>query len=75
MRAASRLYPLVIVIYLLRDVLLVLFFNFGHGGRRGDATAFIILFLAYFPLTGILVSLEHGLSDSRYWRPIPWRRR
>jgi hypothetical protein len=52
------LYPLVIVIYLLRDVLVVLFFNFGHGGRRGDATAFIILFLAYFPLTGILVSLE-----------------
>ena len=52
------LYPLAISIYLLRDVLVVLFFNFGHGGRRGDATAFIILFLAYFPLTGILVSLE-----------------
>ena len=52
------LYPLAIAIYLLRDVLVVLFFNFGHGGRRGDATAFIILFLAYFPLTGILVSLE-----------------
>ena len=52
------LYPLAIAIYLLRDVLVVLFFNFGPGGRRGDATAFIILFLAYFPLTGILVSLE-----------------
>jgi hypothetical protein len=52
------LYPLAISIYLLRDVLAVLFFNFGHGGRRGDATAFIILFLAYFPLTGILVSLD-----------------
>jgi hypothetical protein len=52
------LYPLAIVIYLLRDVLVVLFFNFGHGGRRGDATAFTILFLAYFPLTGILVSLK-----------------
>lgn len=51
------LYPLAVAIYLLRDVLLVLYCNFGPGRQRGDATAFIILFAIYGPLAGILSSL------------------
>lgn len=54
-------YPLAVAIYLLRDVLLVLYCNFGPGRQRGDATAFIILFAIYGPLAGILASL--GLSN------------
>jgi hypothetical protein len=53
-------YPLAVAIYLLRDLLLVLYCNFGRGRQRGDATAFILLFVAYGPLTGILSSL--GMS-------------
>jgi hypothetical protein len=55
------LFPLSMSIYLLRDVLLVLLCNFGRDKRRGDATAFIILFVVYVPLTGILSSL--GLTS------------
>jgi len=55
-------YPLAVSIYLLRDVLLVLYCNFGRGRQRGDATAFILLFVAYGPLAGILSTL--GITEA-----------
>ncbi|MEA2779830.1 MAG: hypothetical protein QOK29_1374 [Rhodospirillaceae bacterium] len=57
-RASSiMLFPIAVVLYLLRDVLVVLFFNFGAQRGRADLTAFICLMLVYFPLSGILVTL------------------
>ena len=56
--AGNSLYPLAIVFYLLRDLLLVLYFNFGSRRQRGDATAFICLLLVYFPAMGILLALN-----------------
>jgi hypothetical protein len=52
--------PLVVVLYMLRDVLLVLFFNFGSRRGRGDIMAFICLVLVYFPAYGVLAFLHAG---------------
>jgi hypothetical protein len=48
------LLPVELALYLLRDILIVLFFNFGP--RRGwvDLTVFICLLLAYFPVLWIM---------------------
>ncbi len=51
-------FPLAITLYLLRDALVVLYFNFGPHRQRGDASALIVLFIVYFPLMGILTSLD-----------------
>jgi len=56
--ASLRVLPLAAILYLLRDGLIVLFFNFGSRRARADLTAFICLMLAYFPVAGILVSLR-----------------
>jgi hypothetical protein len=55
--AGLRVLPVALVLYLLRDGLVVLYFNFGKRRGRADLMAFICLLLAYFPLLGILVSL------------------
>ena len=55
--AGLRALPVALVLYLLRDGLVVLYFNFGRQRGRADLMAFICLLLAYFPLLGILVSL------------------
>jgi hypothetical protein len=55
--AGLRALPVALVLYLLRDGLVVLYFNFGKRRGRADLMAFICLLLAYFPLLGILVSL------------------
>ena len=52
-----RAIPVALVLYLLRDGLVVLFFNFGSRRARADLTAFICLLLVYFPVTGILATL------------------
>jgi len=56
--ASFSLFPLAMALYLLRDVLVVLHFNFGPRPARGDAAALICLALAYFPIPGILVGLH-----------------
>jgi len=53
--------PVVVVLYLLRDVLLVLFLNFGSRRGRGDIMAIICLALVYFPAYGVLAFLNAGL--------------
>jgi hypothetical protein len=55
--AGVRVLPVALVLYLLRDGLVVLYFNFGKRRGRADLAAFICLLLGYFPLLGILVSL------------------
>ena len=55
--SSLRAVPLAIVFYLLRDGLIILFFNFGTRRGRADLTAFICLALAYFPVVGILATL------------------
>jgi hypothetical protein len=50
--------PLAITLYLLRDALVVLYFNFGPHRQRGDASALIVLGIVYLPLMGIVTSLE-----------------
>jgi hypothetical protein len=55
--ASLRVLPMAFVLYLLRDGLVVLFFNFGSRRGRADLAAFICLLLAYFPAVGILASL------------------
>jgi hypothetical protein len=55
--ASLRVLPVALVLYLLRDGLVVLFLNFGPRRGRADLAAFIWLLLAYFPVVGILVSL------------------
>jgi hypothetical protein len=55
--AGLRVLPAALVLYLLRDGLVVLYFNFGKRRGRADLAAFICLLLGYFPLLGILVSL------------------
>ncbi len=52
-----RAVPVALTLYLLRDGLVVLFFNFGSRRARADLTAFICLLLVYFPVTGILATL------------------
>jgi hypothetical protein len=52
--------PLVVVLYVLRDVLLVLFLNFGSRRGRADIMAFICLVLVYFPAYGVLATLHAG---------------
>jgi hypothetical protein len=52
-----RALPVALVVYLLRDVLIVLFFNFGGRGGRADMAASICLVLAYFPVVWILALL------------------
>jgi hypothetical protein len=53
--------PLAVAIYLLRDVLLVLYFNFASRRGRADLMASICLLIAYFPAYGVLASLNAGL--------------
>ena len=50
--------PLALVLYLLRDILLVLFFNFGRRGARADLIAIIVLVIAYLPASGVLAMLH-----------------
>jgi hypothetical protein len=50
--------PLALVLYLLRDILLVLFFNFGGRGGRADLIAIIVLVIAYLPASGVLAMLH-----------------
>lgn len=50
--------PLALVLYLLRDILLVLFFNFGRRGGRADMIAIIVLVIAYLPGSGVLAMLH-----------------
>jgi hypothetical protein len=52
--------PFVLVLYVLRDVLLVLFLNFRSRRGRADIMAFIWLTLAYFPAYGVLAYLNVG---------------
>jgi hypothetical protein len=52
-----RALPVALVLYLLRDVFIVLFFNFGSRRGRADLTAFICLALIYFPMSGILATM------------------
>src|SRR5437763_17006666 len=52
-----RILPAALALYLLRDVLIVLFSNFGARGGRADMGAFICLMLAYFPVVWILALL------------------
>jgi len=52
-----RVLPVALVLYLMRDILIVLFFNFGARGGRADMTAFVCLMLAYFPVLWILALL------------------
>ena len=50
--------PVAVVIYLLRDVLVVLFFNFSGRQARADMAAIICLALAYLPGAGVLATLH-----------------
>jgi hypothetical protein len=52
--------PFVLVVYVLRDLLLVLFLNFRSRRGRADIMAFIWLSLAYFPAYGVLAQLNAG---------------
>ncbi len=55
--ASFRVLPVAIVLCLLRDALVVLYFNFGPRRGRADFLAFIYLALAYFPVAGVLLAL------------------
>jgi hypothetical protein len=50
--------PVAVVIYLLRDVLVVLFFNFGSRQGRADMLAIVCLALVYGPGAGVLATLR-----------------
>ena len=54
---AIEILPLALVLYLLRDILLVLYFNFGTKGGRADLIALIVLVIIYFPAYGVLAAL------------------
>jgi hypothetical protein len=68
--ASVQVIPVAIVLYLLRDAMLVLFFNFGPRRGRADLTAWICLMLIYFPIAGILVTL-HATSLIPLVAPYP----
>jgi len=53
--------PLAVAVYLLRDVLFVLYLNFVSRRGRTDLMAAICLGIVYFPAYGVLVSLNAGL--------------
>lgn len=64
--AASIAFPL----FVLRDIVFVLFINSGRQSERADLTAFVYLLVFYVPLTSLIVALG-SYRLATYMVPLP----
>jgi hypothetical protein len=69
--AGAGLYPTLLVattiLFVLRDLGLLLFFNLGRNPKRADMLTVVFLALLYFVIPGIFSALDFNLMTSLFW--------